>query len=53
MATPPTAINWPETMDPAEELDWIADLSSMLEDGEGAEAGYTVELSPEAIARAC
>lgn len=48
MATPPTAILWPDTMDPAEELDWIADLSSMLEAGETAES-YEVELSPEAI----
>lgn len=49
MATPPTAIIWPDTMDPAEELDWIADLSTMLEAGEGAEPNYTIELSPEAI----
>lgn len=48
MATPPTAILWPDTMDPSEELDWIADLSTMLEQGEAAES-YTVELSPEAI----
>lgn len=48
MATPPTAIQWPESMDPAEELDWIADLSSMLEADEAAES-YTIELSPEAI----
>lgn len=48
MATPPTAILWPDTMDPAEELDWIADLSSMLEPGETAES-YELELSPEAI----
>lgn len=49
MATPLNAIVWSEPMDPAEEMDWVADLSSMLEVGEGAEAGYTIELSPEAL----
>lgn len=50
MATPPTAIQWPEPMDPAEELEWIADLSSMLEMAKGETAqSYTIELSPEAV----
>jgi hypothetical protein len=50
MPTPPTAVEWLDPMDPSEEMDWIADLSPMLEDGEAVEPlSYTVALSPEAI----
>jgi len=49
MATPPNAIAFGDSMDPAEELDWIAPLSSMLEEGESVESGYTIALSPEAL----
>ncbi|MBO9380228.1 hypothetical protein GG804_26025 [Sphingomonas histidinilytica] len=50
MATPPDAIQWPEPMDPADIVDWIADLSTMLELSKGETAqSYVIELSPEAI----
>ncbi|MBO9377928.1 hypothetical protein GG804_14230 [Sphingomonas histidinilytica] len=48
MATPSTATPWPETMDPVEEMEWIAPFWLLLEEYEQVES-YELELSPEAI----
>lgn len=48
MATPPTTTIWADPMDPKDEVDYVLDFSTILQDDEIVES-YTIELSPEAI----